>query len=99
MEKSAVKTILENILPNSVATLISSYVDARCTLCVERKGMMVRDGGGQWQNWCLQCALQLLPDERPRVNRMIFAPLSHSYGSECESSALLGDDECNAYDA
>jgi hypothetical protein len=88
MEKSAVKTILENILPNNIATLISSYVDARCTLCVERKGIMVKDGGGEWQIWCLTCALQLLPEGRPRVNRLNLAPLSHSYGSGREGSAF-----------
>ena len=52
MEKSAVRVILENRLPISVAMLVLSYVQARCTLCEAEKGVLVKDGDGEWQIWC-----------------------------------------------
>ena len=69
MEKSAVRVILENHLPSHAAMLVLSYVEARCTLCEAEKGVLVKDGGGEWQIWCLTCALQLLPDERSRTKK------------------------------
>ena len=85
MEKSAVRVILENRLPSNAAMLVLSYVDARCTLCEEEKGVLVKDGGGEWQIWCLTCALQLLPDECPWVSPL-HAAHSHSCSPELGSS-------------
>ena len=70
MQNADLIVLLENVLPINVAMLVFSYVEveARCTLCEEGKGVPVKDGGGEWQTWCLTCALQLLPDGCPWVS-------------------------------
>ena len=70
MQNAALRVLLENLLPINAVMLVFSYVEveARCTLCEEGKGVPVKDGGGEWQTWCLTCALQLLPDECPWVS-------------------------------
>ena len=91
MEKSAVRVILENRLPSNAAMLVLSYLEARCTLCEAEKGVLVKDGGGEWQMWCLTCVLQLLPDERPWVSPLHAAQphsCSHELGSSFACSTL-----------
>jgi hypothetical protein len=70
MQNAAVRVLLENLLPSNAVLLVFSYVEVevRCTLCDEGKGVPVKDGGGEWQIWCLTCALQLLSDEYPWVS-------------------------------
>ena len=43
--------------------LIIDFVGNRCTLCDENMGVLLRDGGRQWQIWCFDCALSLLADD------------------------------------
>ena len=62
MVTSALRVILENRLPYDAATLVVSYVGPRCTLCDAEKGVLMKDGDGEWQIWCLTCALHLLTD-------------------------------------
>ena len=77
MEKAALRVTLSNRLPNNVVDLVLSHVLPICTLCEAEKGVLVKDGSGQWQIWCLTCALQLLPDACPWVSPL-HAPHSHS---------------------
>ena len=77
MEKSAIKVMLLHLVPNQAVDVVLSYWEPRCTLCDAEKGVSVKDGYGQWQIWCLTCALQLLPDESPWVSPL-HAPHSHS---------------------
>ena len=91
MEKSAIRTQQENHLPSDAAGLVCSYLEARCTLCEAEKGVLLKDGGGEWQIWCLTCALQLLPDERPWVSpchRARTHSNSHESGSSVRCSAM-----------
>ena len=49
--------------PLVVSIIISFLGDRdRCTLCDEGAAIPLRDGSGQWQKWCMDCALISLPD-------------------------------------
>ena len=79
MAKSAVRVMLLNLVPHDVVDLVLSYWEPRCTLCGVEKGVLMKDGGRQWQIWCMTCALHLLPDESPWVSPL-HAPCLHSCG-------------------
>ena len=80
-EKAEVRDLLLKVLEPDDASIVLSYLLSRCTLCEEGKGVLVKDGGGEWQIWCLKCALQQLPDDCPWVSPL-HAPHSHSCNPE-----------------
>jgi|SouAtlMetagenome_1021521.scaffolds.fasta_scaffold140234_1 hypothetical protein len=62
-EQVALREYLAKVFEPHVVDVVLSYMLKRCTLCDEGTGVLVKDGGGEWQIWCLTCSLQLLPDD------------------------------------
>ena len=47
-EKAAMRVLLLELLQPDAASIVLSYILSRCTVCEEGKGVLVKDGGGEW---------------------------------------------------
>ena len=77
---SHVKAILERHMPSYVAWFVLCYLGSRCTLCDEGVGVLVKDGNGTFQWWCITCSKNLLPDDT--WVSPCHGPRPHSYCSK-----------------
>ena len=56
----------------------------RCALCDDERGILVRNGFGRWDVWCLPCALSFLDSAWSCASRT-WSEVANTSNTSCQS--------------
>ena len=63
---------------------ISSFLSVRCALCDDGRGILVKNGYGRWDVWCLKCGLSFI-DSGWSCSSRTWSEVANTSNTSCQS--------------